>query len=123
MEQRKIQEHLIKIGKIVQDGWNSIAKKTGLSIHVGSIYPLSHFDFQYKEPLVLKTLFTQEMLARGYLAVNSFYCSFAHTEDIVQKYLGTVEEVFALIKKSVDENTSGKLLKGPVCQSGFKRLN
>jgi glutamate-1-semialdehyde aminotransferase len=123
MEQHKVQEHLINIGKIIQNGWNSIAKKTGLSMHVGSIYPLSHFDFQDKEPLVLKTLFTQEMLARGYLAVNSFYCSFAHTKDIVQKYLETLEEVFVLIKKSIDDNTSGKLLKGPVCQSGFKRLN
>jgi len=123
MEKYKIQEHLVNIGKIVQNGWNSIAKKTGLSIHVGSIYPLSHFDFKEKEPLVLKTLFTQEMLDRGYLAVNSFYCSFAHTEDIVQKYLNAVEEVFVLIKKSIDDNASRKLLKGPVCQSGFKRLN
>jgi glutamate-1-semialdehyde 2,1-aminomutase len=123
MEQHKIQEHLVRIGKMVQNGWNSIAKKTGLSIHVGSIYPLSHFDFQDEEPLVLKTLFTQEMLIRGYLAINSFYCSFAHTEDVVQKYLDTTEEVFTVIKKSMDGNTSRKLLKGQVCQSGFKRLN
>jgi glutamate-1-semialdehyde aminotransferase len=123
MEQHKVQEHLLKIGKLVQNGWNTIAKKIGLAIHVGSIYPLSHFYFQDKEPLVLKTLFTQEMLERGYLATNSFYCSFAHTEDIVKKYLYTVEEVFGIIKRSVFENTSEKLLKGPVCQSGFKRLN
>jgi glutamate-1-semialdehyde aminotransferase len=123
MEQHKIQEHLVKTGKTVQDGWSSIAKKIRLDIHVGSIYPLSHFDFQDKEPLVLNTLFTQEMLDRGYLATNAFYCSFAHTEDMVQKYLETVEEVFVLIKKSINENTSEKLLKGPVCQSGFKRLN
>ena len=123
MEQNKIQEHLIKIGKIVQNGWNNISKKTGLAIHVGSIYPLSHFDFQNKEALVLKTLFTQEMLERGYLATNSFYCSFAHTEAIVQKYLETVEEVFALIQKSIDDNSCQRMLKGPICQSGFKRLN
>ncbi|MDR2692962.1 MAG: aminotransferase class III-fold pyridoxal phosphate-dependent enzyme [Chitinispirillales bacterium] len=123
MERRKVQEHLVNIGKIVQDGWNTLAKKTGLSIRTGSIYPLSHFDFQDKDQPVLKTLFTQEMLERGYLATNSFYCSFAHTEDVVRRYLGAVEEVFSLVKKSIDENTSAKLLKGPVCQSGFKRLN
>jgi len=123
MEQYKIQEHLIKIGKTIQNGWNTIAKKVGLDIHVGSIYPLSHFDFLDKEPLILKTLFTQEMLIRGYLATNSFYCSFAHSEDIIQQYLGAFEEVFYILKKSIDENTSKKLLKGPVCQSGFKRLN
>ena len=123
MEQYKVQEHLVKIGKIVQDRWLTIAKKTGLSIHTGSIYPLSHFDFKENEPLILKTLFTQEMLKRGYLATNSFYCCFAHKEEIVQKYLETSEEVFTLIKKSIDENSCKNMLKGPVCQSGFKRLN
>ena len=123
MEKYKVQEHLIHIGKMIQNGWNTIAKKTGLNIHVGSIYPLSHFDFLYGQKLVLKTLFTQEMLARGFLATNSFYCSFSHSEAIIQKYLEAVEEVFSLIKKSIDDNSSEKLLKGPVCQSGFKRLN
>jgi len=123
MELHKVQEHLIKIGKIIQNGWETIAKNIGLNIHVGSIYPLSHFEFQYSEKLILKTLFTQEMLARGFLATNSFYCCFAHTEEIAQKYLNAVEEVFSLIKKSINDNTSDKLLKGPVCQSGFKRLN
>jgi acetylornithine/succinyldiaminopimelate/putrescine aminotransferase len=31
MEQKKVQEHFIKTGKIVQDGWRSIAKKINLS--------------------------------------------------------------------------------------------
>jgi glutamate-1-semialdehyde aminotransferase len=123
MERCNIQEHLIKTGKVIQDGWKSIARRVGLNIHVGSIYPLSHFDFQDGDPLVLKTLFTQEMLARGYLAVNSFYCSYAHKEEIIRQYLDNVEDVFSLIKKSLDNNDSRTLLKGPVCQSGFKRLN
>jgi glutamate-1-semialdehyde aminotransferase len=123
MDQYGIQEHLTKTGKMVQEGWRSIAHQAGLNIHVGSVYPLSHFDFQDGDPLVLKTLFTQEMLSRGYLALNSFYCSYAHTEDIVTQYLAVVEEVFFLIKKSLDNNNSRALLKGPVCQSGFKRLN
>jgi glutamate-1-semialdehyde aminotransferase len=123
MEQCGVQAHLVKTGKMVQEGWKSIAHQTGLNIHVGSIYPLSHFDFQDGDPLVLKTLFTQEMLGRGYLALNSFYCSYAHTEDMIKQYLIAVEEVFSMIKKSLDNNNSRALLKGSVCQSGFKRLN
>jgi glutamate-1-semialdehyde aminotransferase len=123
MERYSVQDHLVKLGKIIQDGWKSIARQAGLKIHVGSIYPLSHFDFQDGDPLVLKTLFTQEMLAKGYLAANSFYCSYAHKEEMVQQYLNIVEAVFVLIKKSLDNNNSRSLLKGPVCQSGFKRLN
>jgi len=123
MEDYKVQEHLIRIGKMVQEGWKQAAEKNGLNIHTGSIYPLSHFDFLYPEPLALKTLFTQEMLARGFLAVNAFYCSYAHKEPLIQQYLGAVDEVFGLIKKAVDNGNVKTLLKGPVCQSGFKRLN
>lgn len=123
MEKCHVQEHLIKTGKTVQAGWSDIANKHGVKVHVGSIYPLSHFDFKESEPFVLKTLFTQEMLAKGFLATNAFYCSYAHTEKDVQKYLAAVDEVFAVIKKSLVDGTSKKLLKGPVCQTGFKRLN
>jgi glutamate-1-semialdehyde aminotransferase len=123
MEGYNIQTHLVKIGKMIQDGWRNIANNNNINIHIGSIYPLSHFDFQENEPLVLKTLFTQEMLTRGFLATNSFYCAYAHTETIVQQYLEKSDEVFYIIRKSIDDGTSKNLLKGPICQSGFKRLN
>jgi glutamate-1-semialdehyde 2,1-aminomutase len=61
---------------------------------------------------VLITLFTEDMLERGYLATTTLYCCFTYTEDIIQQYLYKVEEVFSLIKKSIDENTSKILLKG-----------
>jgi glutamate-1-semialdehyde aminotransferase len=123
MERYDIQNHLVKIGKLVQGSWEKIAENNKINIHVGSIYPLSHFDFQEEEALVLKTLFTQEMLNRGFLATNSFYCAYAHTEAIIQQYLEKVAEVFCFIRKSIDNGTSKNLLKGPICQSGFKRLN
>lgn len=123
MERCHVQEQLIKTGKTVQDNWARIAAAHDVKIHVGSIYPLSHFDFKEAEPLVLKTLFTQEMLQKGFLATTSFYCSYSHSDGQVQKYLQAADEVFALIKKSLVAGTSKSLLKGPVCQSGFKRLN
>ena len=123
MKTCRVQEHLIRIGKIVQEGWKKIAAARSVKVHVGSIYPLSHFDFKEADPLVLKTLFTQEMLGKGFLATNSFYCSYSHTESQVQRYLEAADEVFATIGKSIAAGNSGSLLKGPVCQTGFKRLN
>jgi glutamate-1-semialdehyde aminotransferase len=123
MEKYNIQEHLVNLGKMVQDGWATIAKEHHIEIHISSIYPLSHFEFGEPDPLVLKTLFTQEMLAKGFLATNSFYCAFSHTESLVLSYLENVNNVFHLIKMSIKNGTSKKILKGPVCQSGFKRLN
>src|SRR3989338_1249337 len=49
--------HLNKTGKKVQEGWGKLAEKHGLALAISGIYPLSHFSFKYKSPLILKTLF------------------------------------------------------------------
>lgn len=118
-----VEKHMDNIGKMVQKGWSDLAAKNNLKIHVGSIYPLSHFEFEYPNALVLKTLFTQEMLKEGYLASNSFYTSFAHKENDVKGYLDAVDRVFAFISKAIKDNNAESLLEGPVCQTGFQRLS
>jgi glutamate-1-semialdehyde aminotransferase len=117
-----VTDHLCIIGKKVQDNWNILAQKHNLKIHVGGLYPLSHFSFEYEEPLVYKTLFTQFMLDKGFLATTSFYVSYAHKNEIVDKYLAAVDEVFKKISEIILEGNPKKHLKGPVCHGGFKRL-
>ena len=117
-----VQDHLIECGKQIQAGWTQLAQKHNLKIHVGSIYPMSHFDFTEKS-LVLKTLFTQEMLSRGFLATNSYYACYAHKQEHIESYLRSVDEVFALISTALQDGNPEKYLKGPVCQAGFKRLS
>lgn len=114
--------HLSKIGKLAQDGWKRLAEKHALDINISGIYPLSHFSFNYKEPLVLKTLFTQLMLESGFLAQTLFYVSFAHKEKHVARYLNAVDGAFKFIKSAIKKGNAKKHLKGPVCQSGFGRL-
>lgn len=117
-----VEKHLEHVGKTVQEGWKRLAEKNGIKVHVTSIYPLSHFEFEYENALVLKTLFTQEMLKRGFLATNAFYASYAHKDSDLDHYLQNVDQVFALISESVKNGTSENLLEGPVCQTGFQRL-
>ena len=123
MMKQNVPEHLIRIGEKVQKGWQTLAEKNNLKIHVGGLFPLSHFSFEYDEPMVYKTLFTQFMLEKGFLATTSFYVSFAHTDEIVEKYLKATDEVFAKISEIIKTGEPAeKYLKGPVCHSGFKRL-
>ena len=70
-----------------------------------------------------KTLLSQEMLKKGYLAGTSCYVSLAHTSDVIELYLDALDEVFALIAQCEDGRSVDELLQGPVCHSGFKRLN
>ncbi len=123
LQKYNVPQHLQKIGNLISKGWRSLSKKYGLDIEIMNIPPLVTFKFCYrKESQALHTLFTQEMLKRGYLASKSVYVSYSHKEEHVKKYLESVNEVFALLKKAIDKNKIYNLLKGPVAHTGFRRL-
>jgi glutamate-1-semialdehyde 2,1-aminomutase len=122
LKEENVPEHLANVGEEIQEGWKRLADKHGLSIEVSGIYPLGHFSFEYKNAVVLKTLFTQLMLERGFLATTAFYASYAHKQEHIDKYLAAVDEVFGFISGAIEKGCPEKHLKGPVCHSGFKRL-
>lgn len=123
MQKENVSEHLNMIGEYIQKGWKDCAEKSDLPIEIHGIAPLSHFSVKADNPLVLKTLFTQLMLEKGYLATNAFYASFVHSKKIVDGYLERAGEAMAFVAKTIKNKDSEKHLKGPVCQTGFRRLN
>jgi len=123
MKKYKVAKHVVLMGKKVQEGWATIAKRYAISIHIDGIYPLSHFSFDGDGDLSCKTLFTQLMLEKGYLAATTFYSTFAHTPEIIAHYLKTVNSVFGIIHQAIEQGTVKQWLKGPLAHAGFKRLN
>lgn len=119
---KKVPDHLIKAGREIQDGWSRLAQKHNLDITVSGIEPLGHFSFNYENAMVLKTLFTQLMLEKGFLATTEFYASYAHNEEHIRKYLCAADAVFGFISKAIEEGDCEKYLKGAVCHAGFRRL-
>ena len=73
--------------------------------------------------LKYKTLITQEMLKKGYLAGTSIYPCTEHTPELVDRYFEALDPVFALIRECEDGRPVDALLEGPVAHSGFRRLN
>ncbi len=123
MLKNNVPSHLVRIGNLVKSGWKSLARKHNLKIRISGIPPLATFVFDYgKENQALHTLFTQEMLNRGFLASKQVYVSYAHQEEHIETYLDNVDDVFGIIKVAVNKNNVHSLLKGPVAHSGFRRL-
>jgi len=118
----EVHKHLMISGTAVQEGWNKLAQKHGLVIHVTGIPPLSHFAFEGEESLAMKALFIQLMLDRGFLASNLFYAMYAHADEHVEKYLEAVDETFADIANSISEGSVLRRLRGEASRAGFKRL-
>lgn len=122
MLKNDVPSHLCKIGNLISKGWKESATSAKLKIDVAGIPPLTTFAFDHKDNQALQTLFTQEMLKRGFLASKSVYASYSHTEDHVTKYLENVDEVFKTISKAIKDQSVRSALKGPVAHAGFRRL-
>jgi glutamate-1-semialdehyde aminotransferase len=122
MRKNNVPRHLCKIGNLVSAGWKKLSDIYGLNIKIIGIPPLTTFEFKYDDGQAMHTLFTQEMLDRGFLASKSLYASYSHTKVHVSKYLENVDEVFEIINKAEKSGTVRKLLRSPIAHTGFKRL-
>lgn len=118
----RVHEHLVDVGTAVQQGWQSVAARNGIPIHVGGIAPLSHFSFEIEDPLATKAYFIQLMLDQGILASTSFYSMYAHTAQHVERYLDAVDRAFAQIATASSAGRLGAELRGAPAAAGFKRL-
>jgi glutamate-1-semialdehyde 2,1-aminomutase len=125
---RKMQEvdvpaHCERIGRKVQDAWRAAAERHGLPVEVEDGYPaLANFAFEHALAAELKTLYIQLTLERGYLAGLSISVTLAHTDRVIGRYAGAIDEVFAEIADALEKDEVKKRLKGPVAHSGFQRL-
>jgi len=63
------------------------------------------------------------MLKKGFLASNCVYVSVAHSEQVIASYFENLSGVFKLITECENGRDILSVLDGPVCHSGFKRLN
>lgn len=120
---KNVHMHLNELGAYVKGKWTELAAKSGLKVNVGGIDPLGYFQFDYDEANEMRTLFTQEMLRRGYLATGGLYLTYAHNRKNIDCYLEKVQVVFDLISRMYREGNLSKALLKESAHAGFKRLN
>jgi glutamate-1-semialdehyde 2,1-aminomutase len=123
MEREKSWQTITQIGNNISSQWKSLADKYDLNISTWGLPALSGYTFNTPDALAYKTLITQEMLKKGYLAANSVYACTEHTQELVDGYFAELDPIFATIKECEDGLDINSLLEGPLCHSGFTRLN
>ncbi len=123
MERIRSWETVTAAGHTITSRWIALADKHGLSITTSGLPALTCLAFDGPDALGYKTLISQEMLKSGYLAANSVYVSTAHTDEIVDGYFEALDPVFGLIADCENGRAITDLLDGPICHSGFNRLN
>ncbi|MBT3235631.1 MAG: aminotransferase class III-fold pyridoxal phosphate-dependent enzyme [Bdellovibrionales bacterium] len=123
MERLKSWEYITSTGLDIRQRWQALADQHDLVINHWGLPSLTGHTFKSGNALAYKTLITQEMLSKGYLASNAVYVCTEHTPDIVDGYFHALNSVFGLIKECEEGRDVMTLLNSPVCHSGFKRLN
>jgi glutamate-1-semialdehyde 2,1-aminomutase len=123
MQELKSWEQITQMGSYITGRWRALAEKHGLSINTSGLPALTGFSFNGPRAPAYKTLISQEMLSKGYLAGTSVYVCTEHTTQIVDEFFDKLDPVFGLIRQCEDGRDVQSLLKGPICDSGFKRLN
>ncbi len=117
-----VAEHIKSIGAMATGGWERAAANVGLDLSVSGLPSACHFQLHYEDALAMNTLFTQLMLAEGYLAWHLLNPSFAHRAQDVDAYLVKAEAALAVVKEASDSGDVRKRLVGPACRPGFYRL-
>jgi glutamate-1-semialdehyde 2,1-aminomutase len=123
MERERSWEVITRTGLEIRRRWQELADRHTLRLTHWGLPALTGFTIQSPNSLAYKTLITQEMIARGFLATNSVYVCTDHSQEVVDAYFNDLDSVFKLIRQCEEGRDVSSLLKGPVCHGGFKRLN
>ena len=123
MERERSWERITATGKDIAARWQALALCHGVTIKPFGLPALCGYTFDSENALAYKTLVTQEMLTKGFLAGTATYACLEHTPRIVNDYFNALEPVFALLAECENGRDVMSLLKGPICHAGFGRLN
>ena len=123
MERLRSWNTITETGKRIGERWLALGQRYGLPIQVFGLPALIKFTFTVPNALAYKTLITQEMLGKGYLAGNSVFVCTEHTPELIDGYFEAIEPIFGLIRDCEEGRDVNSLLKGPICHAEFRRLN
>ena len=99
--------HLQRLGQRIIDGVSDLIESTDVS-HLFSISGHPSWSFLHikasppYDQWATKTLFQQEVFARGILTLGTHNMSFAHTDEDVDRLLAVYAEVFPLLREAVE---------------------
>lgn len=124
MERERSWEIITDKGMQFRERLKRIASISGVKIDISGLPSLTTYSVNEDKNRLYKTLITQEMLKRGFLAPPAFYACLAHEDGILEKAYIALEETFEIVSNCINEKISLKeQLRGPVCTAGLPRLN
>ena len=124
MEKNKTWKIITDQGKKIKRMLNKLANKNKFNLKITGLDACPSYVLDLKNWQEYKTFITQELLKKKILGANTTYVSINHDNKIIKKYETALDGIFYKIRK-IESSKSNIIdyLDGPICHSGFKRLN
>jgi glutamate-1-semialdehyde aminotransferase len=122
MEAVNITAFVARAGTRIMDALRAVAARHHLPLAVKGFPCAPTLVFDHEKGNLLKTLYIQGMLERGFLAAALIYVSLAHTDALIDKFAAAADEVGAELADALRQGDLERRLKGPPAHTGFKRL-
>ena len=126
LKEKKVPDHLDRVGTILKDGYNEIAEALGMKFTKCSGFgyrTIVTFDASAGSPLEIKSLLQQELIKRGILWGGFHTVSYSHSDGDVKYTLSAYKEVLPIIKKAVDEKNVRGQLRGEPVEPVFRKTS
>ncbi|WP_437301222.1 aminotransferase class III-fold pyridoxal phosphate-dependent enzyme [Sorangium sp. So ce426] len=121
---RAVPERLAEQGRKLKDGYNDLARALDMPYTACSGPDCrSIVTFSGPEPLLMKSLVQQEMLARGVLWGGFHTMCFSHTDEDVARVLGAYGEVLPMLKDAVTRGDVAARLRGEPVEPVFRKTH
>lgn len=122
MEEINAVREIDRRGQLIKNAIETAAAKHSLGITTSGYNCTVYFSFNTDNAQALRTLYTQCMLEKGFLATPMIYVTLAHTEDVIERFASAIDRCFAELAEHIQNKTVESSLKGDICHSGFQRL-
>ena len=124
MEREESWARITATGNDYRARLRDVAGACGVEVAISGLPSLTTWSVVGDNVSGYKTLITQEMLKRGFLAPPAFYASLSHTPEVLDRTFDALHEVLAIVSDCLAGRSQlSDLLKGPACHTGFNRLN
>ena len=120
--------HVHKLVKYAHEGMKTAVEDAGLQQNIeqraNTWVTISIFkDQNGKVDSSFRTLFLQEMIARGVLFQGVMLPSFSHTKDDMDHFIKAYKESLVVYTKALASGSTDGLLVGPACKPVFRKFN
>jgi len=123
MDRIKSYQIIDEQGRKIKERWKKIFSTFDIPVRISGLNALACFEILLPGWNIAKTLITQEMLKKGYLAGNSVYVCILHTDEAIDLYFNNLFDFLNVYSSAIKNNDCLQYLEGPEAHTGFNRLN